>query len=95
MSSPSETPFDSLECSLEYVSLLADAVEEAQREVEADIASAVADDATRRLEALQLVAYKLSRLSGHMASSRRILNDLRMLRRLLLEERTLEKSVAD
>jgi len=33
------------------------------------------------------VNYKLDKLSSHIATSRRILNDLRMLRRLLLEER--------
>jgi hypothetical protein len=36
---------------------------------------------------LQLVNYKLDKLSSHIAASRRILNDLRTLRRLLLEER--------
>ena len=33
----------------------------------------------------------MKKLQGHMTSSRRILNDLRTLRRLLLEERTLAK----
>ena len=85
----SETPFDNIESSHEYVSLLAEAIEVAMSEVEADIALAGADGAARRLEALQLVAYKLGKLECHVTSSRRILNDLRSLRRLLLEERTL------
>jgi hypothetical protein len=33
------------------------------------------------------VAYKLERLAEHARSSRRLLNDLRTLRRLLLDER--------
>jgi len=33
------------------------------------------------------VAYKLDRLSGHARASRRLLNDLRTLRRLLFDER--------
>src|SRR5665213_1685254 len=84
-----ETPFDNIESSREYVSLLAEAVQEALAEVEADIALAGADGAARRKEALQLVHFNLSRLNSHMTSSRRILNDLRTLRRLLLDERIL------
>jgi hypothetical protein len=88
----SETPFDNIENSHEYVSLLAEAIQDALTEVEADIALAGADGADRRKEALQLVAFKLNKLEGHVTASRRILNDLRSLRRLLLEERTLPKA---
>lgn len=83
-----ETPFDSLESSHEYVALLAESVEEARREVDRDIAAALAQNAERRIQALQLVSYNLAKLSLHMTTSRRILNDLRTLRRLLLAERT-------
>jgi hypothetical protein len=89
MSRNSETPFDNIESSHEYVRLLAEAIALALSEVEADIAFAGADIAERRKEALQLVAFKLNKLSSHMTASRRILNDLRSLRRLLLEERSL------
>lgn len=89
----SETPFDNIESSHEYVSLLADAVREAIADVEADIALAGADGATRRREALQLVCFNLSKLDAHMAASRRILNDLRTLRRLLLDERNIESAL--
>lgn len=84
-----ETPFDSIEGALEYVSLLADAVEESQAEIAEELAQARGDGvpAARRADALQLVAYKLERLAGHARSSRRLLNDLRTLRRLLLDER--------
>jgi hypothetical protein len=82
-----ETPFDSLEGSHEYVALLSEAIEEARQDVEAEIALAVAEKADRRKEALQLVAYNLAKLDLHMTTSRRILNDLRTLRRLLLDER--------
>ena len=91
MSYRSETPFDNIESSHEYVSLLAEAVEVAIAEVEADIALAGADRADRRKEALQLVLFNMNKLRSHMTSSRRILNDLRTLRRLLLEERSLSK----
>ena len=82
-----ETPFDSIEGSHEYVALLAEALNEARRDVEADITVAEREGATRRKEALLLVSYNLAKLNLHITTSRRILNDLRMLRRLLLAER--------
>jgi hypothetical protein len=80
------TQFDTIESSCEYVTLLAQTIEEVRRDVEAEIAFAMSGNARRHTEALQLVSYKLSRLSAHMTSSGRILNDLRRLRRLLLGE---------
>jgi len=84
-----ETPFDSIEGSQEYVALLAEAIEEARKEVDADIAVAIGEGlgAERRAEALQLVGYNQAKLTLHITTSRRILNDLRTLRRLLLAER--------
>jgi hypothetical protein len=90
----SETPFDSIESSHQYVALLAQAIEEARRDVEADIAVAIAEQADRRRDALQLVDYNLAKLESHMNASRRILNDLRTLRRLLLDERELKAAAA-
>ena len=83
-----ETPFDSIEGALEYVSLLVESVEEAREDIAAELVEARAEpEAERRADALQLVAYKLERLAEHARSSRRLLNDLRTLRRLLLDER--------
>jgi hypothetical protein len=82
-----ETPFDSVESAQQFVELLAEAIEEARGEVDAAVE---VPQAERRLEALRLVSFKLSRLSLHMAASRRLLNDLRTLRRLLLAERDFE-----
>ena len=82
-----DTPFDNIEGSHEYVALLAEAIEEARREIEAEIALAEREEAERRKEALLLVAYNLGKLEMHIRASRRILNDLRTLRRLLLDER--------
>ena len=87
MSYKPETPFDDIEGSHEYVRLLAEAVEDARRDVEAEIATAEQDGADRRKEALLLVSYNLAKLNHHITNSRRILNDLRTLRRLLLAER--------
>ncbi|MEK7409739.1 MAG: hypothetical protein AAB225_32155 [Acidobacteriota bacterium] len=95
MNDEPETPFDNIESAQQYVELLCDAVEEARREVDADIARASGPEGDRRRQALQLVAYNLGKLSTHMGTSRRLLNDLRSLRRLLLSERLLEKAAAD
>jgi hypothetical protein len=89
VSHKAETPFDNIEGSHEYVRMLAEAVEEARRDVEQEIATAEHDHADRRKEALLLVSYNLAKLNLHMIGSRRILNDLRSLRRLLLAERVL------
>lgn len=67
--------------------MLAEAVEEARRDVEEEVATADRDHADRRKEALLLVSYNLAKLNLHITGSRRILNDLRTLRRLLLAER--------
>lgn len=82
-----ETPFESLESAQQFVELLCEAIEEARREVDAEINLAAGPLEERRKQALQLVAYNLAKLAMHMATSRRILNDLRSLRRLLLSER--------
>ncbi len=89
MSNQAETPFDSIDGSHEYVAMLAESLDEARREVEEEIAAAERDGAERRKQALLLVSYNLAKLNLHITSSRRILNDLRTLRRLLLSVRGL------
>jgi hypothetical protein len=82
-----ETPFDHIESAHQYVDLLAEAIEETRRDIDAEMDSAGGAEAERRRKALLLVSYNLAKLSFHMRTSRRILNDLRSLRRLLLAER--------
>ncbi len=87
MTYQSETPFDNIESALEYVNHLLEATREAQDQIERELLRAAIPQLARRKHALQLANYKLDKLSSHIAASRRILNDLRILRRLLLEER--------
>lgn len=87
MSYQQETPFDNLDSAHEYVRQLLDATGEAQGDVDSEILRVQEPHLERRKQAMQLVKYKLDQLSSHVAASRRILNDLRMLRRLLLEEK--------
>jgi len=86
-----ETPFDNIESAQQFVELLIEAIEESMRDVNADIARADGNRLERQKEALQLVSDNLVKLSQHMTTGLRILNDLRTLRRLLLEERQLNK----
>jgi hypothetical protein len=81
------TPFDSIESAHDYVTLLCEEVIESRASLDADMEEADREGAVRRLDALRVAAYKLERLQQHMQSSRRLLNDLRSLRRLLLGER--------
>lgn len=84
-----ENPFASIEGAKEYLTLLTQTVFETKLEIEADLERESSGTPSRRAEALKLVLYTLTRLEFHMSRSQRVLNDLRTLRRLLFEERTL------
>ncbi len=82
-----DTPFDSIESAQAFVQLLALEVGAAREDIEEDVAEAVRSGAARRVDALHLAEYKLKQLAEQLDSSRRILNDLRTLRRLLVNDR--------
>ena len=86
MSYRRETPFDNIESAQQFVELLIEAIKESRRDVDADIVLAEGNRSVRSKKALQLVSANLTKLSQHMTASRRILNHLRTLRRLLLQE---------
>ncbi len=87
MKAPLQTPFDSVENAHDYVRLLGEAIAEAKSEIAADLAGATKASSERRVQALRIVQFKLEKLEQHLRTSSRLLNDLRSLRRLLLEER--------
>ena len=80
-----DNPFDTVESALEFLSLFDAAIAMTLTDVRRDLAAA--EDATRRSEALRLAVYKLEKLEHHIGRSKRMANDLRILRRLLFEER--------
>ena len=86
MKTPLETPFDTVENAHQYVQLLFEAIAEAKRDIAADLGSGQTQP-ERRKQAMQIVQFKLDKLEQHLKTSSRLLNDLRTLRRLLLEER--------
>lgn len=83
METPAENQFDSLESAYQYIVVLSEVLEETKQDINDEVELAKHADANRRVDALQLVAYKLERLRHYLTGSRRTLNDLRMLRRLL------------
>jgi len=86
MSYRRETPFDNIESAEQFVDLLIEAIQESRRDVDAEIALAESNRPGHGKKALQLVSANLVKLSQHMTTSRRILNRLKTLRRLLLRE---------
>ena len=81
-------PFENIESAQEYLKLLSGMIAESQGIVEEDIRTNADGAALRQVDALKLIVYKLERLSDHLQRSHRILNDLRILRRLLQKERS-------
>lgn len=81
------TPFDSVENTQEYFRMLAETLLDVKRDLDGDIAAAVESQSSRRVEALRLVLFKVQKLEEHAKASSLLLNDLRSLRRLLLQER--------
>jgi hypothetical protein len=90
--SETSTPFDSIESAHEYIGLLCEALDEAHRTIGQEIAHPCEFTGARHLDALRLADYKLKSLRQHFVASRRLLTDLRTLRRYLLDERMEERS---
>lgn len=88
-------PFGSIEGAHEYLALLADVVQQSQQDLRSDAEAGYVQLSARRADALRLVAYNLEKLSRHLKSSRRILNDLRMLRRILQSDKATAAPNAD
>jgi len=92
MERQSERPFDSIESAYDFFGLLSEAVAEARQELEGNIQGESGATSSRRLDALRIASYSVEKLQLHIHHSRRILNDLRSLRRLLFEERAASKA---
>jgi hypothetical protein len=90
----SRSPFDNIESAHEYVALLCEALDEAEQAIQQETVSPSALTRARHLDALHLVGYKLKTLRQHFVASRRLLTDLRRLRRYLLDERASERTEA-
>jgi len=82
-----EQPFDSIESAIEFMNVLAETVLDAKLDLYRDRQLAVGKRQQRRAQALELAQFKLKLLSSYTFKTRRALNDLRTIRRLLLDDR--------
>jgi len=90
-----DQPFDSIESAQEFLDILATTVLDVMKELSTARSEAVREGASRRAQALDLATFKLKMLGCYVHKSRRALNDLRMLRRLILNDRlTVENVIA-
>ena len=89
MKSQTDDPFGTIESAYDFMTLLAAAASQAKAELQVDVdRESGSADLSRRVDALRIALYNLEKLELHLNRSNRILNDLRTLRRMLLEERT-------
>jgi hypothetical protein len=88
-----ERPFESIESAHDYMNLLADTILEVTSELHRDREHALRAGEQRRAQAVDLAIFKLKMLNCYVFKSRRALNDLRILRRLILNERLSVESV--
>lgn len=88
-----EGPFDSIESAQDYMNVLAMTVLDVMGELKQERERALREGQQRRAQAIDLAVFKLKSLGSYIYRSRRTLNDLRILRRLILNERASVESV--
>jgi hypothetical protein len=87
--------FDSIESAQDFMNVLAETVLDAMKDLHYQRQMAMNEGQERRARALELAMYKAKMLGCYVHKSRRTLNDLRMLRRLVQNERlTVEHLIA-
>jgi hypothetical protein len=74
-------PFETIESAHEFMVVLESVIADTQSELQGML-NDVSDE--RRTEALRLALFKISQLEAHTRKSRRILNDLGLIRSLLV-----------
>lgn len=90
---PVEGPFDSIESAHEFMAVLASTALEVMSDLRHDQELALRQGENRRAQAIELAIFKLKTLNCCVYKGRRALNDLRILRRLILNERLTPESV--
>lgn len=86
-------PFDSIESAQDFMKILAETILDAMMDLNREHQLAVRDGLDRRAQAIELAQYKAKVLGCYVHKSRIALNDLRMLRRVILNERPAEQKV--
>jgi hypothetical protein len=95
MSDQIEQPFDYIESAHEFMNVLAFTALDVIKDLSRDREQALRDGDQRRAQAIDLAIFKLKTLGCYVHKSRRTLNDLRIIRRLILNERlTVQAAIA-
>ena len=94
MSDDIEQPFDSIESAQEFMNVLALTALDVIKDLSHDRERALQNGDKRRAQAIDLAIFKLKTLGCYVHKSKRTLNDLRTLRRLILNERLTAASAA-
>jgi hypothetical protein len=84
MGDTAEQPFHSIESAHEFMLVLENVIADTQSELEALLNDSNSASDERRREALRLALFKISQLETHTRKSRRILNDLGLIRSVLV-----------
>ena len=82
-----EKPFDSIESAQDFMSILGETILDVMKDLRHDQQIALQHQQERRARAIELALFKLKILACNVQKNRRILNDLRTIRRLILNER--------
>ncbi len=82
-----EQPFDSIESAQDFMRVLGEAILEAMKDLRNEHEHALREGNERRARAIEIAQFKLKMLGCYVMKSRITLNDLRTIRRLILNER--------
>jgi len=88
-----DQPFDSIESAQEFMNVLAATLLDVHKELNAARTQALKQSEPRKAQAIELAIFKVKTLACYVHKSRRTLNDLRILRRLILNERLTVENV--
>jgi hypothetical protein len=84
----SNQPFHTIESTEQYLALLGETIEEALQDARRELSACKFTQELRRVQAWQMVVYTASKLSAHIANSRKLMRDLDVLRQVLEEARS-------
>jgi hypothetical protein len=88
-----ERPFESIDSAYDFMNVLAETIVESIRDLHEDHTAAIRDGQPRTAQAIELALFKAKTLNCYVHKSRRTLNDLRTIRRLILNERVTPEAV--
>jgi len=88
-----DQPFDSIESAYDFMNVLAETILDNLKDLHRDHQVAVREGEVRRARAIELAIFKSKSLGCYVYKSRRALNDLRTIRRLILNERMTPEAV--